>query len=80
MLKRHYTNENLIKSLKVLSDNKISFNVNAIIGFPDETRDLAMDTVELCRQIEGWDDCKSSIFQPYYGSPLRKYCVKGNEI
>ena len=80
MLKRHYSNENLIKSLKVLSDNKISFSVNAIIGFPDETRDLAMDTVELCRQIEGWDDCKASIFQPYYGAPLREHCVKKGYI
>ena len=80
MLKRLYTNENLLKSLKILSDNKISFSVNAIIGFPDETYDLAMDTVELCRQIEGWDDCKASIFQPYYGAPLRSYCVKKGYI
>ena len=35
-----------------------------------------MDTIELCRQIEGWDDCKSSIFQPYYGAGLRDYCIK----
>ena len=80
MLKRHYTNENLLKSLKILSDNKISFSVNTIVGFPDETYDLAMDTVELCRQIEGWDDCKTSIFQPYYGSPLREYCIKKGYI
>jgi|TARA_B100001964_G_scaffold235029_1_gene294444 radical SAM superfamily enzyme YgiQ (UPF0313 family) len=80
MLKRYYSNESLLKSLKILADNKISFSVNAIIGFPDETYDLAMDTVELCRQIEGWDDCKSSIFQPYYGSPLREYCVKKGYI
>ena len=37
-------------------------NVKAIAGFPDETFDVAMDTVELCRQIEGWDDCNTSIF------------------
>jgi len=80
MLKRHYTNESLIKSLKHLSNNNVSFSVNAIIGFPDETYDLAMDTVELCRQIEGWDDCKSSIFQPYYGAALRDYCVKKGYI
>ncbi len=80
MLKRHYTNENLIKNLKILYDNEISFSVNAIIGFPDETYELAMDTVELCRQINGWDDCKASIFQPYYGAPLRSYCVKKGYI
>ena len=80
VLKRHYTNENLLKNLKILSDNQISFSVNAIIGFPDETYDLAMDTVELCRQIEGWDDCKASIFQPYYGAPLRTYCVEKGYI
>jgi len=80
MLKRHYTNKNLLKSLKILSDNNVSFSVNAIIGFPDETYELAMDTVELCRQIEGWDDCKASIFQPYYGAPLRSYCVEKGYI
>ena len=80
MLKRYYTNENLLKSLKILSDNKISFSMNAIIGFPDETYDLAMDTVKLCRKIKGWDDCKASIFQPYYGAPLRSHCVKKGYI
>ena len=80
MIKRHYSNYNLLKSLKILADNKISFSVNAIVGFPDETYDLAMDTVELCRQIEGWDDCKTSIFQPYYGSTLREYCIKKGYI
>ena len=50
--------------------------MNNIIGLPDETYDLAMETVELNRKIKGFSDASCSIFQPYYGSYLREYSIK----
>ena len=51
----------------------IQFSVNNITGFPTETRELAMDTVELNRQIQA-DNANLYSFTPFHGTPLRKLC------
>jgi radical SAM superfamily enzyme YgiQ (UPF0313 family) len=48
--------------------------VNNIIGFPDETRDLAFDTIKLNRSIKA-DSINAYFFVPYRGTPLRQYCI-----
>ena len=47
--------------------------MNNITGFPTETRELAMDTVELNRHIESHNQNLYS-FVPFHGTPLRKLC------
>jgi len=76
VLKRTYTNKQAIDSMAVLYKHKISFSLNNIIGLPDETPELAMETVELNREIKGFADASCSIFQPYYGTYLRDYAIK----
>ena len=76
VLSRAYTNKQAIDSMNILRENGISFSLNNIIGLPDETYDLAMETVELNRKIKGFSDASCSIFQPYYGSYLRDYSIK----
>jgi len=49
--------------------------VNNIIGFPEETRELIFDTIELNRQIP-FDTVNAYAFTPFHGTPLHNYCVQ----
>lgn len=75
-LKRYMTNEKLLKHMKILGRGGIPFSVNNIIGFPDETRDLIFDTIELNRQVSGFDTLTVSIFTPYHGTELRETAIQ----
>ncbi|MDA2923041.1 B12-binding domain-containing radical SAM protein [Acidobacteria bacterium AH-259-L09] len=72
---RRYSNQLAIDALQIPPQYGVPFSANNIIGFPDETLELAMDTVELNRQFNA-DTMSCSILQPYYGTPLRPICVK----
>ncbi len=79
VLLRRYTNEQLFKSLNVLVKYKIPFSVNNIIGLPDETPELARDTIKLNSQLPPVDS-SCSIFQPYHGTRLRELAVQRGYI
>lgn len=79
VLRRNYTNDQAIKALKILDDSKIAYSVNVMIGFPDETRDLVFDTIELCRKINP-DGISTHIFNPYHGTELRDVCIQKGYI
>lgn len=74
MLKRYATNAQIVKACGIVSRSKIQLSVNNIIGLPDETRDMIFETVSLNRQIDA-HNYTCSIFQPYRGTELHKYCV-----
>lgn len=71
ILMRKVKNEVMIESFKILNKCGLPFSVNNIIGFPTETRALAMDTIELNRQIYP-DSANAYSFSPFHGTPLRK--------
>ena len=73
ILKRDWKNGPIIEALKIPGKYGIAFSVNNITGFPTETRDLAMHTVELNRQIKSQNQNLYS-FVPFHGTPLRKKC------
>jgi len=75
VLKRHVSNDVLVKGFDVIQQSGIQFSVNLIIGFPYETRDLIMDTVKFVRGISGYDTLTVSMFTPYHGTELRKVAV-----
>lgn len=79
ILNRHYSNKQVIDSLNLVHKLNIPFSVNNIIGLPDETPQLVMDTIELNRQIPS-SDCTCSIFQPYHGTKLREYSIQQGYI
>jgi radical SAM superfamily enzyme YgiQ (UPF0313 family) len=62
-----------------MHDVDIPVVANNIIGYPDETRELVFDTIELNRQLN-CDDTNAFIFAPYHGTPLRDLCVKKGYI
>ncbi len=76
VLKRVGSNMDIVKWFNVIAESGIPYSINLIIGFPGETRELAMDTVELVRAIYGYDTLTVSIYTPYNGTPLRKIAVK----
>ena len=79
VLCRHGNNELIVKAGKILHDYGISFSVNIIIGFPDETREMILDSVDLCRKLKP-DAVSTHIYNPYFGTELRKRCVEKGYI
>ena len=75
VVKREYSNEDAIKKIKIVEKLGITFSINNIIGFPDETRELAFDTIELNRQFNS-DNTSCSILVPFHGTELHDLCVK----
>lgn len=75
MLKRMYSNKEAIEKLKIPAELGIPFSTFNLVGLPDETPKLVMDTIELNRQIKS-DTTNCSTFTPFYGSELRDYAVK----
>ena len=76
VLLRKPSNQQIIDSFKTIHESGIAFSANLIIGFPGETRELVMETVELVKQIKGYDTITVSIFTPYRGTVLQKVAVK----
>ena len=75
VVKREYSNEDAIEKIKIVEKLDITFSINNIIGFPDETRELAFDTIELNRQFNS-DNTSCSILVPFHGTELHDLCVK----
>jgi len=75
VLRRHCSNEKLVGALKLVEKYNIAYTVNNIIGFPDETRELIFDTIELNRQIKP-RTMNCYLFTPYKGTFLYNYCFE----
>lgn len=75
VIHRYYTNEKLVKGFSMLTNYDIEYSVNNIVGFPDETPELVMDTVELNRKHKG-ANTSCSIFTPFHGTALRRVAIK----
>ena len=76
VLKRNISNSSLIEKFKIIAESGIPFSINLIIGFPGETRELIMDTVEFVRSVYGYDTLTVSMFTPYHGTALREVAIK----
>lgn len=74
MLKRNYSNDDVLRAVDTVLKSKIQLSVNNMIGFPDETRDMVFDTIDLNRKFKA-DSHSVSIFQPFRGTELYDYCV-----
>jgi radical SAM superfamily enzyme YgiQ (UPF0313 family) len=79
VLKRRYTNKQMFDAFKIVEKYEIQYTVNNIIGFPDETRELIFDTINVNRQINP-TTMNCYIFAPYKGTELHNYCVEKGYI
>lgn len=75
MLDRRVSNETIVKGLDLLNDYGIKYSVNNIVGFPEETRELAFDTIRLNRRIKA-DTRNMYTFVPFHGTALRDVALK----
>jgi len=75
VLNRHYSNEKVIKALEIVEKYGIKYTVNNIIGFPEETRELIFDTINVNRQINP-ATINCFLFTPYKGTYLHQYCLE----
>ena len=76
---RNYNNEVAIKAFELIYGAGISTTSNNILGFPDETRELVFDTIELVRKLKS-DDINAFTFIPYQGTSLRGLCETKNYL
>lgn len=76
VLLRNVSNELYYQKADILNESNIPYGLNAIIGLPGETRDMVFETIDLIRNIEGYDGIGVSIFIPYRGTKLRDYAIK----
>ena len=72
---RVYHNEKAIEAFKIARDAGLSTTCNFIIGYPYETMEKCMKSVELAAQL-GCNDTNAFIYTPYHGTPMRDMCVK----
>tara|TARA_Y100000590_G_scaffold18275_1_gene21784 strand:+ start:48029 stop:49570 length:1542 start_codon:yes stop_codon:yes gene_type:complete len=70
---RNYKNDLAIKAFDLMYNAGISTVSNNILGYPDETRELIFDTVELTRKLK-CNDINAFTFIPYQGTSLRGLC------
>jgi radical SAM superfamily enzyme YgiQ (UPF0313 family) len=79
MLDRRVSNETIVKGLDMLNAYDIKYSVNNIVGFPEETRELAFDTIRLNRRIKA-DTRNMYTFVPFHGTALRDVALKKGYI
>lgn len=79
VLNRRNTNKQMLDSFKIVEKYGVSYTVNNIIGFPDETRKLVFDTINFNRQINPVT-MNCYMFTPYKGTRLYQYCLEKGYI
>ncbi len=77
--KPFFTNEEAIKTVSLVKKHNISCNLFNIIGFPEETKEMIFETIELNYNANP-PHCFVSFFQPWEGTSLRDYAVKHNML
>ena len=74
LLKRFMPDSIIVQGFKEFEKTDIRISANNIIGFPGETREDLMLTIELNRRINP-DSVIVNAFRPYAGTKLRKICI-----
>nr|WP_319375376.1 radical SAM protein [uncultured Methanoregula sp.] len=75
VLKKNFTNKQVLEAFEILGRHKIPVTVNNMMGFPGETRELIFDTIHLNRKIN-IDSTNCFAFTPYKGTYLREVAVR----
>lgn len=75
MLSRPCPNKKILEALKIVERYAIPYTVNNIIGFPEETRELIFDTIDINRKINP-RTMNCYLFTPYKGTQLHRYCIE----
>lgn len=74
-----FTNQMMIDTFKIIAQTSIPITVNNIIGFPEESRETAFDTIELNRHL-ATDSINAFYFTPYRGTDFHRECLEKGYI
>jgi len=75
-LRRNITNVEILKQSRIVAQAGIPYTLNNIIGFPYETRELVLDSINLNREINSFDSVSVNVFVPYHGTVLRDNAIR----
>jgi len=75
VIDRRMSNEKIINAFRILKGTSMQVSGNSIIGFPDETREMIFDTIELNRQLN-ISNIMVHAYSPYRGTSLYELCVE----
>lgn len=73
---KEFTNDEAVEALTTTAAIGITYNTNNIVGYPHETREIAMETIELNRLFPKMEASNCFTFTPYYGTPARDHAVQ----
>ena len=76
---RVYQNERAIEAFQIAREAGLSTTCNFIIGYPYETMENCLKSVDFAAQIDS-DDINAFIFTPYHGTPMRDMCVEAGFV
>ena len=79
ILKRNESNDKIRETFELADEYGLSTSAFLMIGLPDETPDLIMDTLEFVADLEP-DRFKFSVFYPFPGTELYDYCKEKDLI
>jgi radical SAM superfamily enzyme YgiQ (UPF0313 family) len=77
ILKRNYSNYDVVKTINLAKKYELSYNFHVMIGIPGETIEDFKETIKICRICQP-KKIFLSIFYPYPGTDLYKLCEKMN--
>lgn len=81
VVRRDYTNEDLVRYFTYLQGTSIRVSVNNIVGMPTETRELTWDTIVMNRRVQHFLYSANAFhFVPYHGTPLRDLALQKGYI
>ena len=73
---KEFSNDEAVRKLEITAAMGVTYNTNNMVGYPHETREIAMYTVELNRRFPKVDTTNCFTFTPYYGTPARDEAVR----
>ncbi|KKR30409.1 MAG: Radical SAM domain protein, partial [Parcubacteria group bacterium GW2011_GWC1_39_8] len=77
---KEFSNDDAVRKLAITTDMGVIYNTNNMVGYPFETREIAMETVRLNRRFKGVDTVNCFVFTPYYGTGARVKALKAGFI
>jgi anaerobic magnesium-protoporphyrin IX monomethyl ester cyclase len=77
ILKRNYSNPDVIKTITLAKKYELNYNFFVMIGIPGETIEDFKETIDICRICQP-KEIYLSIFYPYPGTDLYDLCKKMN--
>src|SRR3989344_5952936 len=72
---KEFTNDEAVRALDITADMGIIYNTNNIVGYPYETRMIAMETVHLNRRFKGVETVNCFTSPPYHGTLARDKAI-----